>query len=353
MTTENNAFVYSFEKDYFHEVTYILAVSINATLIALSLWILFSLVHFGVKTGQWSGKQKRNADKLNAGWIYTSVVICAIMAVIRFITSQIAHNVGFGTNELSICEKINDALFVEYACVLFCNFVFLWLRQRTFYTNKMLNFGYNKILKFLSRSSIFILLGPGLGVTFVNTIPANYLSSPIGCRYDSASRSLNAWSWALCAIIPVIGQVLMLVLLVYPLSKNIDGLQQSCFCISRQTDNSPNHTSSPSLSSPSKSEPGSDLRNKQITLKPISSLQSTKRSSNTVKKIMIRTVVFGFIAVFTDISLIVVLATSILNQENPKLRRVTVTLYDMNVFLNLMLVIMSFVTWKKMMTSPC
>ena len=353
MTTENNAFVYSFEKDYFHEITYILAVSINATLIALSLWILFSLVHFGIKTGQWSGKQKRNADKLNAGWIYTSVVICAIMAVIRFITSQIAHNVGFGTNELSICEKINDALFVEYACVLFCNFVFLWLRQRTFYTNKMLNFGYNKILKFLSRSSIFILLGAGLGVTFVNTIPANYPSSPIGCRYDSASESLNAWLWALCAIIPVIGQVLMLVLLVYPLSKNIDGLQQSCFCFSRQTDNSPNHTSSPSLSSPSKSEAGSDLRNKQITVKPISSLQSTKRSSDTVKKIMIRTVVFGFIAVFTDISLIVVLATSILNQENPKLRRVSVTLYDMNVFLNLMLVIMSFVRWKKMMTSPC
>ena len=78
MTTENNAFVYSFEKDYFHEVTYILAVSINATLIALSLWILFSLVHFGVKTGQWSGRQKRNADKLNAGWIYTSVIVCAI-----------------------------------------------------------------------------------------------------------------------------------------------------------------------------------------------------------------------------------------------------------------------------------
>ena len=353
MTTENNTFVYSFEKDYFHEVTYVLAVSINATLIALSLWILFSLVHFGVKTGQWSGKQKRNADKLNAGWIYTSVIVCAIMAIIRFITSQVAHNVGFGKNEFSICEKINDALFMEYACVLLCSFVFLWLRQRIFFTNKMLNFGYSKILKVLSGSSIFILLGAGLGVTFVNTIPTNYPSSPIGCRYDSASESLNAWSWALCAIIPVIGQVLMLLLLVYPLAKNIDGLQQSCFCFTGQTDNSPNHTSSPSLSSPSRSKAGSDLRNKQIILKPISGLQFTKRSSDTVKKIIIRTVVFGFIAVFTDISLIVFPATSILNQENPRLRRVTVTLYDMNVFLNLMLVVMSFVTWKKMMTSPC
>ena len=353
MTTENNAFVYSFEKDYFHEVTYVFAVSINATLIALSLWILFSLVHFGVKTGQWSKRQKRNADKLNTGWIYTSVVVCALMAVIRFITSQVAHNVGFGEDKNERCEKIGDALYVEYACVLFCIFVFLWLRQRTFFTNKMLNFGYNKILKVLSGSSIFVLFGAGLAVVIISAIPIGYSSSPIGCRYDSAPGSLNAWSWKLCAITLVTGQVLMLVLLVYPLSKNIDGLQQSCFCISRQTDNSPNHTSSPSLSSLSKSEAGSDLRNKQIILKPISGLQFTKRSSDTVKKIMIRTVVFGFIAVLTDISLIVVLATSILNPKNPRLRRVMVTLYDMNVFLNLMLVVMSFVTWKKMITSPC
>ena len=353
MTTENNTFVYSFEKDYFHEVTYVLAVSINATLIALSLWILFSLVHFGVKTGQWSGRQKRNADKLNAGWIYTSVVVCAIIAIIRFITSQVAHNVGFGEDKNERCEKIADALYVEYACVLFCIFVFLWLRQRTFFTNKMLNFGYNKILKVLSGSSIFVLFGAGLAATIISAITIHYSSSPIGCRYDSASGLLSFWSWIFCVITFVIGEVLMLVLLVYSLSKNIDGLQQSCFCFSRQTDNSPNHTSSPSLSSLSKSEPGSDLRNKQIILKPISGLQFTKRSSDTVKKIIIRTVVFGFIAVLTDISLIVVVSTLILNQENPRLRRVTVTFYDMNVFLNLMFVIMSFVTWKKMMTSPC
>ena len=353
MTTENNAFVYSFEKDYFHEVTYVLAVSINATLIALSLWILFSLVHFGVTTGQWSGRQKRNADKLNAGWIYTSVVVCAIMAVIRFITSQVAHNVGFGEDKNERCERIGDALLMEYCCVLFCNFVFLWLRQRIFFTNKMLNFGYSKILKVLSGSSIFVLFGAVLAVAIINAIPIHYSSSPIGCRYDSASGSLNSWLWALRATIPVIGQVLMLVLLVYSLAKNIDGLQQSCFCISRQTDNSPNHTSSPSLSSPSKSEAGSDLRNKQITLKLISGLQFTKRSSDTVKKIMIRTVVFGFIAVLTDILLIVVLPSSILNPRNPRFRKVMVTLYDINVFLNLMFVIMSFVTWKKMITSPC
>ena len=353
MTTENNAFVYSFEKDYFHEVTYILAVSINATLIALSLWILFSLIHFGVTTGQWSGRQKRNADKLNAGWIYTSVIVCAIMAVIRFITSQVAHNVGFGEDKNERCDKIGDALYVEYCCALFCIFVFLWLRQRIFFTNKMFNFGYSKILKVLSGLSIFVLFGAGLAAVIISAIPIHYSFSPIGCRNNRVSESLNAWLWALRVIIPVIGQVLMLVLLVYPLSKNIDGLQQSCFCISRQTDNSPNHTSSPSLSNPSKSKAGFDLRNKQITLKPISGLQSTKRSSDIVKKIMIRTVVFGFIAVLTDISLIVVHATSILNPRNPRFRRVMVTLYDMNVFLNLMFVIMSFVTWKKMMTSPC
>ena len=344
-----------FEKDYFHEVTYIVAVSINATLIALSLWILFSLVHFGVKTGQWSGRQKRNADKLNAGWIYTSVIVCAIIAVIRLTTSQITQNVGFGEDQMIVCEKINDALFVEYACVLFFSYVFLWLRQRTFYTNKMFNFGYSKILKVLSGSSIFILFAAGLGVTFVNTIPTNYPSSPIGCRYDSASESLNAWSWALCAITLVIGQVLLLVLLVYPLAKNSDDLKASCFCFEKQTDNNLKYTGSVSLSTLSKSESRADLNDniQRKSAKSISSPRLKKRTSRTVKKIMIRTVVFGFTAVFTDISLITIVSTSIINQENPRLRRVSVTLYDMNVFLNLMLVVMSFMTWKKMLTSPC
>ena len=109
----------NFTKDFVHHATYTVAVSINATLIALSLWILFSLIHFGVTTCQWSGRQKRNADKLNAGWIYTSVVVCAIMAIIRFITSQVAHNVGFGEDKNERCEKIGDALYVEY-CQIVC-----------------------------------------------------------------------------------------------------------------------------------------------------------------------------------------------------------------------------------------
>ena len=343
-------------KDFVHHATYTAAVSINATLIALSLWILFSLVHFGVTTGQWSGRQKRNADKLNAGWIYTSVVVCAIIAIIRFITSQVAHNVGFGEDKNERCEKIGDALYVEYCLVLFSNYLFLWLRQRTFYINKMVIIRSSVTLAVLSRLSLFIVAACGLGVILISITPNNYPSSPLGCYYTIKSQSLDSWSWALGGLSLVLGHIMLMALLIYPLAKNLD---KSCWakklCFARQQNQKSRNNSLPGI-------PVFFVKNNlnNIQMRNIEQNNGVfpesgfrMRLSQVIKKIMIRTVVFGFIAVLTDISLIVVLATSILNQENPRLRRISVTLYDMNVFLNLMFVIMSFVTWKKMMTSPC
>lgn len=334
-----------YEKDDLHEITWVLAVSINAILTALSLWILFSLVHYGIKTGQWDGKKKRNADKLNAGPIYTSVIACIVMVIIRFVTSQIAHNVGHGPEQMDVCENVNDALFVEYSLVLFCTYIFLWLRQRTFYTNKMFNIGYSKALKILSGSSIFILAVAGIGVNLVNTVTDNYPSSVLGCYYDSESDSLDNWSWAVCAVTLVVGQILLLSLLIYPLTKNLD--EDNCFrklCCCFQTETS-------TLRSPTKRKMKRDSNISELS-KTTNSSYSTNRRSKTVKKIMSRTVLFGCIAVFTDILLIAVISTSILNQENPRLRKVSTTLYDISAFLNLTLVVMSFMTWKKMLTSP-
>ena len=363
-------------EDRLNSVSWIASVSINGVLTGLALWILFSLIHYGVRTGKWSGTQKRNADKLNAGWVYTSVVACAVISVIRYMTSQILFQVGYGTTEEDeyACESVNDLLFVEYSLVLFCNYIFLWLRQRTFYTNEMFNINYNTSLRFLSASSIGILFLAGIGVVVVNTLPVNYPSSMEGCVYGPDSEVVDIWSWALCAIVLVIGQVLLLSLLIYPLAKNLEKghcIKQLCcfWCNEKANEKSVVKFTKHSDASPSFStlsdvvsghSPGNSPRvyhspplKKHTSCKNVTRSKSSRRSSTTVKKIMVRTLVIGCITVFTDLFLIAILSTNLLDHSKPSLRRVSVTLYDINVFVNLMLVVVSFMTWKKMLTSPC
>ena len=357
---------------YWDGVSWKAAVSINGVLTVLTLWILFSLVHFGVKTGKWRGSQKRHADKLNAGWIYSSVIMCAVMAIIRYTTSQITTNLGFDAMQNDLCEAVNDALFVEYSLVLFSNYVFLWLRQRAFYTNEMFNITYGRSLRFLSAFSILILAVAGIGVNLVNTIPINYPANFRGCYYDKGSDTVDKWSWALCAVVLVIGQAMLLSLLLYPLARHQNKkncLKQLCCYVEPEKEkriscNPSDLSSSPDISifnderNVRKHANQAKLAFKSTDESNKAHARSTqkekKRSKNSkaVQKIMIRTLGFGFLAVCTDIFLIVILSTSILDQSDPKLRRVSVTLYDINVFLNLMLVVMSFVTYRHMLSSP-
>ena len=361
--------------EYWNQVSWIATVSINGVLTAVTMWILFSLIHYGVRTGKWNGTHKRNADKLNAGWVYSSVLACAVISIIRYMTSQIAFQIGFGETEEHdmACESVNDLLFVEYSLVLFCNYVFLWLRQRTFYTNEMFNINYSKALRFLSASSIAVLLLAGIGVVIINILPSNYSSTPHGCIYDPETVTLDISSWAACAVVLVIGQFVLLSLLIYPLAKNLNDehcLKQICcfLCIMRK-EQTKIKEQAPKCDSPSKTSIGSDENTghtivvhsttgsesppRVITPKPKKKRTKKRKSSVAVKKIMIRTLTFGFIAVFTDLFLISVLSTDVINNSDPILRRVATTLYDINVFLNLLLVVMSFMTYKKMLTSPC
>jgi len=361
--------------EFWNRVSWIAAVSINAVLTAVTMWILFSLIHYGVRTGKWSGAQKRNADKLNAGWVYSSVLACAVISIIRYMTSQIVFQIGFGETKDhdQACESVNDLLFVEYSLVLFSTYIFLWLRQRTFYTNEMFNINYSKSLRILSASSILILLLAGLGVVIINTLPSNYSSTPHGCIYDPESVALDISSWAACAAVLVVGQVLLLSLLIYPLAKNLNDehcLKQICcfLCIMKE-EQKKIRQQLPNSASPSKSSIGSNETSGHTTVvhsisgsesplristpKPKKKRTTKRKSSVAVKRIMFRTLVFGVLAVFTDLFLISVLSTNVINNSDPVLRRVATTLYDINVFLNLMLVIMSFMTYKKMLLSPC
>ncbi|XP_076810612.1 uncharacterized protein LOC143453249 [Clavelina lepadiformis] len=360
------------------EPEWIIIQTSNIVLILATLWILISLIHYGKKAGKWKKVLTKNVDKLSGGDVYTSTVACAAMSLLRHLTTLVSLQVGFAFDQDWDCERV-------------------------FYTNNMMRTGYSKVLRMLSAGSIIIITVAGFGVIFVNTLPFSYRSSPYGCVYVLSNGPLETTSWAVCAAVLVSGQVMLISLFAYPLHQNfdcsnlVDIFKCSCFNVGEESvtvrqgkyrlrvlsnDQSSNvgddclktseiagvnaqeqkgglqdissrsrneYTSSVSVVS--KSLLNINSNNDKLGKTPIRrSKKTSKRCYVVVKKILQRTILFGLLSILTDITLIIISTYSL--HGSAVQRRISVILFDVNVFFNLIFVICSFLSYKPMLTSP-
>jgi len=56
---------------------WILPVTFNVILLFITLFILFSMTHYGVKTGKWKRNHAFCIEKLNGDWVYTLALVLA------------------------------------------------------------------------------------------------------------------------------------------------------------------------------------------------------------------------------------------------------------------------------------
>ncbi|CAK8695759.1 unnamed protein product [Clavelina lepadiformis] len=263
-------------------------------------------------------------------------------ALVRFINSQFTFNIGIGVGYDKECEIVSDSSFVWYSLVNFAVYIFLWLRQRIFYSNNMLNVRFGIFLKVLSFSSIVILFLSGLIAILVNTIPVNYPSSHEGCIYHE-SEDMGPVAWIAGIIVVIIAQSVLVWLFIYPLKQ--DFVQSICGCCSAEVNGKKtNNKRSRSVASIQTNKSDGESRNMVPEEKVCK-----RKSSNTVKCIMQRTVAFSIISVATDIILVLISSYTISSEGH---RRVSTTVFDINVFLNVIFVICSFLSCKQMLFSP-
>ena len=191
MTSSN--FVYlnltseaSLDYDLRKNFDWIFPVSCDLLFLASGIWILTSLVHYGIKNKRWKHPVSRShCDKLNSGRIYSSVVVCAVLCNFSFAGQLLFNNIGFGPNHDTLCEYVGDINNAIFAQCLFSVQVFLWLRQRAFYTNRMLNVNYSKSVKVISFFSIIVIFIIDVVITVLYTYPNNRKSSLNGCILHS------------------------------------------------------------------------------------------------------------------------------------------------------------------------
>lgn len=325
LTTASNNHLYSYKWSYYAALpTYI-------TFMVLNTWILISLILHGITTGKWSRIQVRNPDKLNSGLIYTSVIVCACFGLVYHSTLAVNHYTGYNQNELGLfrCNWEGDFIKCVYSFVVLTVNVFLWLRQRVFYSNTMSNARFGSGIKIVSGIIIFSIFAGGLSGYILTALPKDSIPSPIGCVYKPEGK-FRSFAFYIIAFIIAFGQIALVSLLIFALMTFNERISQLCctkFCCCRKPQK--------------ESEDSTTNRRKE---------EATDKTSLTVQRIIQKTVIFAILSLTAD----TLVLTLVLRIKKPHARGdLAAVLASLAVFLNLLFMILSFLSWRKMITSPC
>ena len=346
-------------------------------LLTLTLWTVTSLFHYGIKTRKWGQFKKRNqAEKLNFGRIYSSIVLCGLMVIVYDIVGLIYMNTGFATVNTGFatmntgfatmntgfatetttiekaldkyCDVLSDLAYSVYASVLLSTSLFFWFRQRVFFQNRLLNVNYNKCVRVLSALSLFLTLVLAVGVVIFKVYPDDHKSTKDGCVYAPEGDNLRIGSWVAIIVVIVLCQGMYWGLFAYALKSTMAPAKDIVVC-----NNSSNHEEEQRSTFNKKSV---ELISGDQTVSRLSFKQrrnaagSQSACSKTIRLTIIKTFAAAVTTTLLDIFEIILVNYISKPHEH---RRFNVMLASFNLSLHFFLIILCFVDYRKMFTSFC
>ena len=323
---------------YTEQVDWIIPVVINITLTVITIIISISLIHYGIKAKKWQNIRRSDHEKLHAGAIYGCVVLCSVMCIFRYASSMAAMNTGFGIGKDQLCDQIADLAYCAYALVLFCIEWFLWLRQRLFFVNNMLNVSYQAWIKVISFFSCFLLTAMYSLVVIYTIVPLRYKSTKQGCIYQLVKNVF----WTLGSAGLFVAQFSLLGLFAYALLSVKSNRNNENRCKHNKNDKKCNLIKSVTAVSTTAQQEQNSKTNKKIKVN-----KTKTRNLRKIKQILIKTLVLAILSTLADI-FIQVFASYIIDPNGH--RRLSHMIFDINTFINLMFFVFSFSAAKQMLT---
>ena len=298
--------------------------SLYSVLITIDIYLIVTLINYGIRTGKWFRQtQKQSFQVLNTGSIYSSLVICVVLALIYHVLVVVYSTVGFNENENMICEVINDVQRGVYVLILSGVSMFLWLRQRVFYTTYLPNAMFGKTVKCFSFITIFLVLTGLIIASTLSHIPRNHISSPNGCVYVSDGNSFSIGIYIAMASV-ALSQISLLYLFLNALLKT------------KRSDLYGNYQGFPFCC-------------QNIKLENVQKSKKTNKTTKIVQIIIKKTFIFAVLSLICD--LVTLSLALVLSKDNQR-EDVTTIIVSIDILANVMFLILSFISWKKMITSP-
>lgn len=370
MTSKSNNFTTEPSyMDHLGQADWIAPMVVNICALIFDVWCFISLAHYGIVSGKLRRNRLSNSSELDSGLVYISVVVCSFLCIC-FTSVNLAYmNVGFYPGKLGddLCNALGDANSCFYFLIIITNLSFQWLRQRTFYSNRMLNVNYSKTVRVFSTAAIFIILVVGTGIIVFYLFPYDYKASTIGCTYKP--NDIFRLIYLASIVFGIIfGQITLFGLFLYALSQTKDNDQNLFFFIlkiflpSKESNesrdlsrkrsvfmNSVSHTEDSNRSTLDKRVRGNSFATPRISRRFSRSSCSRSRSI-AIQLILRKTFVFSFLSIIADI-FIQFLINYIIDPDDH--RRLSVMVGNFNTSFTLLCLILSFVQYLDMLASPC
>ena len=333
-----------------HRTDWLVLTIISVVFLIIFIWILFSLVHYGIKTGKWRHIQSNNPEKLNVGLIYSSVIGCAVCCLLHEVVILLYTNTSVLKQSTNLCNILSDLLKSVYALVVFTVNLFLWLRQKAFYSNQMLNINFSKSVKMFSFASIFAIFFGGVAALILASLPRDEIFFENSCVYLQNENS-RLVAFLLVSLVVIFGQISLLYLFAYALynskqnnasvKEDITKTCKSCLCCLKNNDNSRNTINFIDFNS---------QRNRKKLEKTTShSINQFDKSAKEVRLIIKKCTLFAVLSMLADVF---VLSATFLLLDPYKPKYFALYAGNFSVFFNLLFIILSFVHWKDLITSP-
>lgn len=298
---------------------------IEGILLIIAIWVLLCMIAYGTKTKKW--ERKKGAPLLNGRNLYIFCVISIASIIVRFSWGQVVIQVPRRENSTNtLCEVIIDITGISYTMSLGTVYVFLWLRQRSIYTNPKIRKLTGKFANYLSWISMILLCIVATVLTCVITAPQFYKSGPHGCMIkDGVSYEVY---YALVSASLFLFQFALLGLFIYPIAKNT----------SSKSDFASKHDTSPGHSA-----------QKSKKLHHFCLLNGQKLSK--VEQVIRRSVISTCVAVASDVTSMLIVNYVTVPYGLPI--SVGVTLYDMSILVNIFCMLMTFGSHRRILTIFC
>jgi len=166
----------------------------------------------------WKLKKKKNREQLRV--LLGISLLAVIMAMGRFASNQAVAFLGWQTDELCFTSFAVSVVF--YSASISPVYIFLWMRQHSFYSNKQMKSLYNRKIACASYFCLFLLVVGWIVLTVIYLLPEvtgwDYGATQDGCKDKNDEQDFELLP-ILVNLVGGFGQLSLLALLLYPLLK--------------------------------------------------------------------------------------------------------------------------------------
>nr|XP_039270629.1 uncharacterized protein LOC120345298 [Styela clava] len=188
-------------------------VTISSLMMLANLWVVVAFFLYAKSSNIMKKKSKTDLD---GGLIFKAALAAVTLPLLRFAATTMIFFIGFDPENHKACAAgiyISNIFFVVPILALY---VFLYIRQRSFYNHPSLGNLFDRSVATFSKISLAFIVIPTVVSLVIEMSINQYKSGPHGCSFRSDQSDIN-FRFFIYGGVLAFGQAISLGLFIYPL----------------------------------------------------------------------------------------------------------------------------------------